>query len=248
MSSVTGRIKSIRQPYGGYLPASSFIAKKYDDGKILNPQENVHASLVGLAVDYLTRYRLIKDLKGSFAISLCGAEILNNFVGGVYEYSLALLKNVAAGDIASAVKIVAFDVVYRAGIMNISIPSPDAATIENINVMVERGVKFLELRTLVKAGFTFEGGYTETVDSGDGDYLTNDALIDFKVLRGKITSKHTLQLLMYYLMGLHSVHPEFKNVKYLTIFNPRKNIEYSLPTKKISAAVINEVSTKVIGY
>ena len=74
------------------------------------------------------------------------------------------------------------------------------------------------------------------------------SLIDFKVLRGKITSQHTLQLLMYYLMGLRSIHTEFKAVKYLSIFNPRKNIEYRFPTKKISESVISEVSTKVIGY
>lgn len=244
MYSVTGRIGAIKQPKGGYLPASSFIAKQYDDGKNLNADENVHGSLVGLAVDYLTRYGLTKDLVDSFRISLMGANIL-----GKSEYAVNLLKNVAAGDIASAVKLTAFDAVFRAGVMNISVPSPDAATVENIDIMVRRGINFLESKgSVVKAGFTFEGGYTDMISSGDGDYLTEDSLIDFKVLRGRITSQHTLQLLMYYLMGLHSIHREFKTVKYLSIFNPRKNIEYSFPTEKISDAVINEVSTKVIGY
>ena len=244
MYSVTGRIQTIKQPKGGYLPASSFIAKQYDDDKNLNAKENIHGSLVGLATDYLTRYRLTKDLVDSFRISIMGAKIL-----GKYEYALNLLANVAKGDIASAVKLTAFDAVFRAEIMNISVPSPDAATVGNIYIMVQRGINFLESKdSVVKAGFTFEGGYTNTVSSGDGDYLTKDSLIDFKVLRGKITSQHTLQLLMYYLMGLRSIHTEFKAVKYLSIFNPRKNIEYCFPTEKIPEAVISEVSTKVIGY
>lgn len=249
MYSVTGRIQAIKQPKGGYIPASSFIVNQYDDGKKLNPEENIHGSLVGLAVDYLTRYRLTKNLVESFRISLMGAKILDKFVGNVYEYALSLLEKVSAGDTSSAVKLTAFDAVYRAMIINISLPFPNEATIENIDIMVQRGVNFLERKdSLVKSGFTFEGGYTDTITSGDGDYLTKDSLIDFKVLRGKINSKQTLQLLIYYLMGLHSIHSEFKGIKYLSIFNPRKNIEYCFPIEKISESVINEVSTKVIGY
>ena len=247
--TVKGRIKSIKQPKGGYLPASLFIAKQYDDGRILNPKENIHGSFVGMTVDYLTRCFMTKNLPESFEISLHGARILNEFVDYAYEYALLLLANVATGDIASAVKLTAFDAVYRAGVMDISFPSPDTATVENIKIMVQRGVNFLErCGPIVKAGFTLEGGYTDTVVNGDGDYLTKESLIDFKVIRSNINSNYTLQLLMYYLMGLHSIHPEFKNIKYLAIFNPRKNMVYYLPTKRISESVINEVSTKVIGY
>ena len=248
MYSVTGRIKAIKQPKGGYLPANSFIAKQYDDAQNLNPAENVHGSLVGLSVDYLTRYRVTGDLEDAFRISLYGAEMANNFVDGVYKYALKLLENVAAGNTASAIKLVSFDSVYRAGVAS-AIPEPDAATVGNIDIMVRRGVDFLERKgSVVKAGFTFEGGYTEMISSGDGDYLTNDSLVDFKVLRGRITSQHTLQLLIYYLMGVHSIHSEFEAVKYLSIFNPRKNTEYRFPIEKISKAVMSEVSTKVIGY
>ena len=249
MYTVTGRIKSINQPKGGYLPASSFIAKHYDDGRNLNPQENIHGSFVGMTVDYLTRCYVTKNLPESFDISIRGAKILNKYVNNAYEYALLLLANVAMGDVSSAVKLTAFDSVYRAGVMNISFPSPDAATVENIKIMVQRGVNFLErCGSVIKAGFTFEGGYTDTVVNGDGDYLTKESLIDFKVIRSNINSNYTLQLLMYYLMGLHSIHTEFKSVKYLAIFNPRKNIVYYFPIKRIPESVINEVSTKVIGY
>ena len=39
---------------------------------------------------------------------------------------------------------------------------------------------------IVKDGFTFEpNGYTEIVNSGDGDYLTADTIWDFKVSKSK---------------------------------------------------------------
>lgn len=138
MYTVTGRIKAIQQPKGGYLPASSFIAKQYDDGRILNPKENIHGSFVGMTVDYLTRCYVTKNLLESFDISLRGAKILNNYIDNAFEYALMLLTDVAIGNIASAVKLTAFDAVYRAGIIDISFPEPDAATVENIKIMVQR--------------------------------------------------------------------------------------------------------------
>ena len=53
---------------------------------------------------------------------------------------------------------------------------------------------------------------------------------------------------MYWRMGLHSVHPEYKRVKYLGVYNPRMNVVYRLDVSKISADVISTVESEVIGY
>ena len=97
-------------------------------------------------------------------------------------------------------------------------------------------------------GFTFEGGYTDVVNSGDGDFTTADTLWEFKVSKAKPKKEYTLQLLMYWRMGLHSKHSEFKNVKYLGIYNPRLNIVYRLDVTDIPGEVISEVEKEVIGY
>lgn len=55
MTSVTNRIKVVKQPRGGYIPLKQFSAITLDDGKTLNSDESVSPGLVGLAVDYLTR-------------------------------------------------------------------------------------------------------------------------------------------------------------------------------------------------
>ena len=97
------------------------------------------------------------------------------------------------------------------------------------------------------------GGYlpvkTFTVTTlDDGDFLTKDTLWDFKVTASKPNKDHTLQLLIYYLMGRRSIHPEFQTIEKLGIFNPRQNTIYQLPISEISDEVIKEVETNVIGY
>lgn len=249
--SVTQRVRSIKQPYGGYLPIRAFSSNFYEDSRKLNSQENVHGSFVGLAVDYLTRFRITNDADTAFEISMLSAEILWQEYGQINQYNFCcqLLDAVKNGSIAAAVQLVAYDGVFRAGAIDIPKLEPDNATIENIEIMVQRGVEFLNhFGPLVKSGFTLEGGYTDTVVSGDGDYLTRDALIDFKVLRSDFNANHTLQVLMYYLMGLRSVHEEFKNVQRLALFNPRKNLVKFINVNKIAASVIDEVNRKVIGY
>lgn len=54
MSSVTQRVSQIKQPYGGYLRPRDFECIVLNDDNVLSEQENIHPSLVGMAVDYLS--------------------------------------------------------------------------------------------------------------------------------------------------------------------------------------------------
>ena len=250
--TVTQRIRAIQQPTEGYIPVSAMCVKRYKDNFSLNGKENIPASNVGLTVDYLTRFRVTGSVEEAFDISILGAKILFHNYGMRKEFMhcLELLESVKTGDISAAVQLTTYDDVYRAGIIELPKLSPDAATIKNIEIMVNRGVNFLKHSSSeIKTGMTFEGGYTDIVVNGDCDYLTDNSLIDFKVLRGNVTKNHTLQILMYHLMGLHSIHSsEFQKVKWLTLFNPRKNIVYYINVMRISEAIMKEVSRDVIGY
>lgn len=221
-----------------------------DDHIKLNEAENVHSSLVGLTVDYMTRFTIGAAVEDAFKISLLGAEVINQTT-----YARKLLGKVRCLDdtsLTAACKLSGYDVCFRAGIMGyrpVEEISPDIQTIANIRTMVNRGVEFFkQYGPIVKDGFTFEGGYTNLVSSGDGDFLTQDTLWDFKVSNKGPTNAHTLQLLMYYLMGIHSEHKEFENIKQLGVFNPRLNNIYLLEISDISSDTINEVSKEVIGY
>ena len=157
--------------------------------------------------------------------------------------------------IINACKMVTYDVWYRNPMVAMTArgaedTNPDLETIENIKIMVERSVKFWEeFGPIIQDGFTFEpNGYTDTVDTGDGDYLTVDTLWDFKVSKSKPTNKHTLQLLMYWIMGQHSGQKVYKNITRLGIFNPRLNFVYTLDLVDIAPEIIEEIERDVICY
>lgn len=260
MYSVTQRIRMIKQPYGGYLKRKQFDIISVEDGEILNETENIHASLVGLAVDYLTRFMMGTSVEEAFQISLQGAKCLDMFLKRTIRHPALknaekLLKGIRGLDhdsVRNACKAVGYDVCFRSGIAGykpVEDINPDQATIENIVIMVKRSLAFWEkYGPIVKDGFTFEGGYTDIISAGDGDYLTEDTLWDFKVSKDEPKSKYTLQLLVYYIMGCHSIHPEFQKINKLGIFNPRKNKIYIVSISSVDPKIIEKVSQEVIGY
>lgn len=251
MSSVTQRINEIKQPRGGYIKPSSMEVIEMKKNEELYESENVAPSITGMVVDYMTRFLMTGDKKEAFSISIRGAEIARANA----EKYLKHIKKLDEKSIVNACKLVTFDVWYR-NTMNAMYAkgpeetNPDKKTIDNIRIMIERSLEFWKLYgSIIKDGFTFEPhGYTNVVNTGDGDYLTVDTLWDFKVSKAKPTNKHTLQLLMYWIMGQHSGQEIFKEIKYIGIFNPRLNTVYKLSLNSIPNEVIRRIEDEVICY
>jgi hypothetical protein len=259
MTSVTQRIKEIKQPRGGYLSVSSFAEIDLNDSSVLNENENVHSSIVGMVVDYMSRYMMGTEVKQAFKISIMGAALAeqlgrNNSIKEIETY-LKRIKDLDDDSIRNACKAVTFDVWFRnpqAALLSKGTEEiePDFDTINNIRIMIKRSLNFFEkYGPVLVDGFTFEGGgYTETVDSGDGDFLTQDTLWDFKVSKSKPKSDNTLQILMYYIMGKRSRKKEFNKIDKIGIYNPRLNKIYIKKISEISNDIIEEVSDTVIEY
>lgn len=250
MFSVTERINQISQPHGGYINPSLFKVTRFiDDNQTCDIPPN-YKHIQGLAVDYLTRF-MAGDLKeNAFSISLLGADLVSE-----HDNASCLLNSINGLDVESvfaACQLVGYDIAFRRGpkyFSPVNLINPDKKTICNIIVMVQRSLEFLKNHgPIVKDGFTFEGGYTDVVSSGDGDYLSCDTLWDFKVSQHSPTSKHTLQLLMYYILGFHSIYEELHYIKKIGIFNPYQNTAYELELSKIPDEVYHDVSRKVLGY
>jgi len=136
---------------------------------------------------------------------------------------------------------------------------PDEATITHVAIMLARAQKFFaEYGPVTKDGFFFadpvrfllgeRGGYTDLVDSGDGDFLTTDTLWDMKVSVNKPTKDQTLQLLMYFLMGKESGLPEFAGLTHVGLFNPRLGTVHRLAVADVPSDVIEMIRRDVIGY
>ena len=256
MYSVTQRISKVKQPRGGYInPKRLEVIEQPALGELAEA-ENIHTSLVGLAVDYLTRLENGAAVKEAFKISGSGAVKLSRVDDNAIGLCAGLMDQVKSGlsdeTITAACKLSGFDCCFRAGLAvyrPVENINPDADTISNIRLMVNRSLAVIEAYGPVTMdGFTFPGGYTEMVSAGDGDFLTKDTLWDFKVSVKPPTNKHTLQLLIYWRMGLHSIHDEFNTIEYLGFFNPRLNTVYRIAVADIDEATITEVERDVICY
>jgi hypothetical protein len=167
----------------------------------------------------------------------------------------ALTPGVAPDDdaIRAAVHLVGYDIAFRQG------PSmyrdqhavPDAITISHIRTMLERAASFFALYGPVTAdGFhpVDRLSATHLVNSGDGDFLTADTLWDFKVSVNPPTKDHTLQLLMYLLMGQRSAQAHFNDLTHLGVYNPRLNTVYRIALADVPSDVVGAVACDVIGY
>lgn len=269
MATVTERIGQIGNA-GRYIKMSDFEQVAFTDDVTLNASENISGPLMGTAVEYLTRLLVSGQSVGKVFsdVTLRGALIAeylyrkSNGKCGVKDASKILIKLLEGvkdfkddNAIANVCRAVTFDAYYRNPISAMESSSyeavnPDSKTIQNIRTLTRRSVSFFEkYGPVTSCGFTFESsGYTETVDKGDGDFLTADGLWDMKVYRSRLLSKHALQVLMYWIMGQHSGQEIFKNIKKIGIYNPRMNVAYILEVSKIRPEIIRAVEDDVICY
>lgn len=270
MVSVTQRIKEIKQPYGGYLKPSTMDKVQLPNKEELYSEENIHPTTVGMVVDYLSRFMSNgNSVEDAFYISISGLNELKRLAsvrkinqyryGTVIEQADDAILNIKGLDdksIIAACQLVVLDSVYRAGwgvfdykTLDDERLIPDVYTIANIRIMVNRALDFFKkYGPVTKDGFKFIGGYTDIITAGDGDFLTDDTLWDFKVSKKPPLKEHTLQLLIYYLMGQHSVQPYYKSLTKIGIYNPRLNIVYTKKVSDIDETILNEIATKIIGY
>ena len=250
MYTVTERIARIKQPYGGYIRVRDFQKIQLNDKAVLSETMNINAGLIGLSVEYLTRFMMGSPVEQAFDISIRGAKIAKEDENA--KELLVGITGLNQESVSAACKLVGYDVCYRVGLQRfkpVSEINPDGGTIDSIIVMVNRGLALWNTYgPIIQDGFSFDGGYTPLISDGDGDFLTKDTLWDFKVIKREPTSKHTLQLLIYYIMGKHSKNESFSSGEYLGLFNPRKNKVYRYPVKSIPDQTIKTVSYDVIGY
>lgn len=256
-ASVTAILGALKQPKGGFLPLKDFDSKTYPDNLTVVGEYGIHPSLVGLAVDYGTRIALGDDVEKAFGIALVGAGM----VGATKEAEelLAQIDPVALRSsnsdeqsIVALCKLSGFDSAFRAGAKAykpVSEINPDAQTIADIGNLILRTKAFFDASAeAVIAGFTFEGAYTDDAGASDGDYICADTLWDLKVSKNEPTIKNTMQVLLYYLMGLRSNKDEFKAVTRIGLFNPWLQKSWSISVLDLDESFLSMVENDILGY
>ncbi len=257
MTTVSRRSRQFKQPRGGFINPRDMTVHQLVDGHptpLDQKTENLQASLVGTTVDYLTRLAGGADPRYAFHYSLVGAEFLGaqEFKRATADVKSLIPGHVDAATVAVACRLSHYEAAFRAGPHAYNPDAqtvPNTVTVDHILIMVDRcRVFFDQYGPVTLDGFEFRGAYTEVITNGDGDFLTADGLWDIKVSTRGPTSKHTLQLLIYYLMGRRSGIPGFDSIRLLGIFNPRSNAAYHISLADIPDDVVAEVSRSVIGY
>lgn len=250
-ATVTQRIAAVKQPTGGYLRVRDMIATRWQDAEALpSDLENTSSVIVGLGVDYLSRFLMGAPAYEAFAISLLGARVVGSSAAA--QRMLDRVTGLDDQSILAACRLAGYDSAYRAGrqaFRPVGQINPNTATRGHIREMVNRTLGFFsDNGPVTLSGFGLDGGYTAAVGVGDGDYVTTDTLWDCKVSKNPPTSKNTLQLLMYWQMGLRSIHPQFRSITRLGIWNPRLGMAWIAETSTIPEDVVSAVCEYVIGY
>lgn len=256
-ASVTGILANIKQPRGGYLPLSNFDIESHCDDLRVVGDCNIAPSLVGLAVDYGTRIALGNDPEETFEVATVGAAMV-----GASDVAESLIADIDAAalksgeidekSVVSLCKLSGFDSAFRAGASAyrpVSEINPDRQTIADIGNLILRTKAFFDASAEpVIAGFTFEGACTDDAGASDGDYICGDTLWDLKVSKNEPTIKNTMQVLLYYLMGLRSSKDEFKAVTRIGLFNPWLQKSWSISVLDLDESFLSMVENDILGY
>lgn len=258
MQSVTQVTKTFKQPRGGFIKPKDFEVIQFEDNEIIQEDNQIHQQIVGMVVDYLTRYLVGQNKQEAFKISMLGARIaLENGLDCAYDADAYLncIQGLDDEQIIAACKLQTFDVwfrnYYQAGYCRSADETyPSDTAISNIKILVNRQVQFInKYGPIAQYGFDFQpNGYTKKITSGDGDFLTRDTMIDFKVSKNKLTNKQTLQLAVYWIMGKMQGNNIFKDIKYIATFNPLLNQYSKFDMTQLSRDTIGVIATDVIGY
>lgn len=257
MPSVTQIVGAAHQPRKGYLPLSKFDEAEYIDGRSVVGNYNIHPSLVGLAVDYGTRLMLGTKPEEVFSVALAGASLV-----GSRKEADDILNNIKARfdranglegqSIVDICKLSGFDSAFRAGakaFRPVSEINPDEQTLSDIAVLIERTIEFFDkVGPVLDSGFTFEGAYSDKVESGDADYLTGDTIWDLKVRKAVPNKNSTLQVLLYYLLSLRSGKEDLKDIKKVGIYNPYLQRAWVVNVLDLDESMLKAVMDDVLGY
>lgn len=250
--TISQRAKTYEQPRYGFVPIGDMRVQQFRDGRVLAERESLQPWIVNEVVKRLVEVELGFDVEDVFKASLVGAQKLSDEDLESARHFVSVVSGVDDKSIEGTCQLVAYSSFVEIGERAYQIASSsfaDEDTFKNIRIMVQRSKAFFaENGPVILSGFDVEGGYTDTVSRGKGDFLTDGAIWDYRASANVPDSSDSLRVLMQYLMGLRSVHPEFQRVTRIGMFNPRRYEARVIRVAAIQAATINAVNRKVIGY
>ena len=217
ITTVTQRIKQIKQPPRGYLPIQKFRVEILPTNKrISSSQEHgVSPQITGIVVQYLTQRVMDPVMSTSEIFSLPIKGYKNQMImrGNAPDNISQIKKKIDNCREVSAItnevidatySLCRYEMVYRSRkiIVNEKAPSPSLCYYSDVREMINRSVNFFQKEgPIVYHEFDIAGcPPSPYIQKGDGDYVTKTALIDMKVISGEPNKDMTLQQLCYWIL------------------------------------------------
>lgn len=203
--------------------------KSFSNGFPQPPRETIQPFFSGLLVDYLTRLTLTHNPKQAFAIPL------KTGVADAYNIVNTIKPNISDETILKACQLLPYDQLYRRGILEDETPEPTDQDLTQIKAMIQNAIALLKVcqfnsEDQIQSEIEFPNAFNDIVTNADADYMTDHVLIDMKVSKYVPYKKYWLQLLIYYIIGLHSDNKkQFQQLTHFAIINPRLNKIYTYP-------------------
>lgn len=256
MISVTNFIRTLPMPRNQYISLNIIKEEyhQYDDEDLVDYKSN-YSSLIGTAVDYLSRFIISGGIiDRGFDISLIGATRVDERIKSNYLLRDILREGFDLTDksIESAIKLCGYDTVVRAGkhtYVNIDTINPSDEDIKYARIMVQRTLAFLKREVVLDFGTDFSPKVTKTNVIGDLDFLTESGIWDIKAIKNNPTTLDRIQLLTYYVLATRTKSEKFDNLEVLGFYNPKQDISYRIKINDIqkeSIEIINQYLDKVI--
>lgn len=247
MVSVVQRIKEIPRDFHQVLPKlSEFVLTERTYKHILKENMNIPPHKLGLIVDYLSRFMVTNDKIDAFKVPLIGADYVNELFFA--EKYLNQITGLDDKSIIAAVTLISYDNIARGGRFDPLQTPLNQESLFSIRELVNRSLDFYQEYPVILEGFTFGKGYTNIIDRGDGDFITQDTLFDMKVSKYPPSRDHIWQIIIYYFMAKESGIKELENVSKIGIYNPRLNNVYTFDMSDFPDLQTKIIRTKIIGY
>lgn len=276
MTTATQAVRSAKQPRGGYVPPKmmvimDFADDEYRDELVLGmSREKSQPAIVGVVVDYLTRFMLESRI-GMDTTAMKWDRVprhgIRNDIHMLSEEEYCKVKERVQGLDADSVDamfmLTAWDTMYRAGIeIDPDTLHPDEVTTDHVIRMVAKALEMLGDGE-VAIGPTFIGGMPDGIQSADADFIRDGWLVDMKVSKKEAPDiTQTLQLAVYYIMGkmviegrgnppgmghFNTYRDAFRNMHGVEILNPRCGVMWRLLMKEVPDETIEAIIGDVMG-
>lgn len=237
----------IEQPYGGYFRKHQTY--NFENTEYMDPaDETIHGTVMGNLVDILTRYLTFKDLSWEECLTdvFIGKEIFEKEFKrrkkGIAKLNETFdkfnsLERTLSRELIDVMTLFTFlSDLYRSGQFESIYPKfmefehlPEK-DYQHVVIMFERSHHLINLlKNHCSQMYTdFKVAYDESYCIwGNGDFITNDMIVDFKCYKhNPYNKKNITQQVIYYLLGkngISNVDIDFNKIKYLSLFDIRRN-------------------------